>query len=221
MTVEETTWKRLLGEGTGGGRYRDPSDGSTGGDFLSFNSTSDVTFDVVGPMPANPAIAAGDFIVVYNLGPDYDPANAYLRGQAFCDATPAAPGCNIAAVSATAGNVITLDANPFAYQSPPLPSPSNRFHVVSSTVKAVTYECPISSPGEVKRYWNYGFNASAPTSAPGGSSALVMSNATCEVSYSQNVSFRNALLYVKLTLSDAASGESITVFQQVHVDNSP
>ena len=35
-----------------GGRYRDPSDGSTAGDFLSFSSAADLTFDVHGVMPA-------------------------------------------------------------------------------------------------------------------------------------------------------------------------
>src|SRR5450830_1516821 len=34
-----------------GGRYRDPSDGSTGGNFLSFTNTGSTTFDVHGPMP--------------------------------------------------------------------------------------------------------------------------------------------------------------------------
>ena len=195
---------------TSGGRYRDPSDGSTGGSFLSFSSTTDVAFDALGP---NPAIAAGDFIVVYNLGPDYAPADAY---------TTPSPGGNRAQVSSVAGNTVTLATNPFAAAAPPLPSPSSRFHVVPSAVKAVTYECPRSIPGNVTRYWNYGFNASAPPPAPGGSSAIAISNATCEVSYSQNVSFRNALLSIKLTVTDATtSGESVTLFQQIHMDNSP
>jgi len=195
---------------TSGGRYRDPSDGSTGGSFLSFSSTTDVAFDALGP---NPAIAAGDFIVVYNLGPDYAPADAY---------TTPSPGGNRAQVSSVAGNTVTLATNPFAAAAPPLPSPSSRFHVVPSAVKAVTYECPRSIPGDVTRYWNYGFNASAPPPAPGGSSAIAISNATCEVSYSQNVSFRNALLSIKLTVTDATtSGESVTLFQQIHMDNSP
>lgn len=209
----------------GGGRYRDTDDGSTGGNFLSFTNPASTTFDVLGAPPANSDIAVNDFIVVYNLGPGYDPANAYKRGQNHCDATPTSPGCNIALVTAKGGNLITLDANPFANQSPPLRSPSSRFQVVPGGVKAVTYACPSegSSPGEFRRYWDYGFNAGAPNGPPpGATSAVATSNVTCVVSYSPNVSSRNALLYIKLNVTDASgSGEKVEVFQQIYVDNSP
>ena len=81
-------------------------------------------------------------------------------------------------------------------------------------------------PATMTRYWNYGFNAHStrPTSTPptGGSSAIALSNVTCEVGYTANVSQRNGLLYIKLTLTDGtSSGESVTVFEQIHVDNSP
>jgi len=192
-----------------GGRYRDASDGSTSGNVLDFTDNTKLSFDVLGPMPSNPALVNGDLIVVFNLGPGYAPADAYLAG-------------NRAQVNSVAGNTITLASNPFAAASPPLPSPNRRFHVVPSTVEAVTYECPKLVPGNMTRYWNYGFNASAPTAAPGGNSAIAMSNVTCEVGYSQNVSFRNALLYIKLAVTDGTSGgEKIEVFQQIHVDNSP
>ena len=56
-----------------GGRYRDVSDGSTGGDFLSFSNAADLSFDVHGPLPA---ITPGlDFFVVFNLGPGNAPAD--------------------------------------------------------------------------------------------------------------------------------------------------
>ena len=198
---------------TAGGRYRDASDGSTGGNFLDFTDSTMLTFDVLGPMPGNPALAAGDSIVVYNLGPGYAPGDAY---------TAPGPGGNRAQVSSVAGNTVTLASNPFASASPTLPSPSSRFHVVPGSIKAVTYECPRTVAGTMKRYWNYGFNASVPTSSPGGSSAIALTNVTCEVGYTANVSQRNGLLYIKLTLTDGtSSGESVTVFEQIHVDNSP
>lgn len=199
---------------TAGGRYRDPSDGSTGGNVLSFSDTTALAFDVLGPMPSNPVLAAGDYIVVYNLGPGYAPADAYTPG-------------NRAQVSTVSANTVTLVSNPFAAASPPLPSPSSRFHVVRGSIKAVTYECPRTggipgTPGTMTRYWNYGFNAGTPAAAPGGSSAIALTNVTCEIGYSANVSQRNGLLYIKLTLTDGtSSGESVTVFQQIHVDNSP
>lgn len=211
-----------------GGRYRDPADGSTGGDFLSFTSTGDLTFNVLGPMPTNPAIAVGDFIVVYNLGPGYDPANAYLRGQTQCDVTPSSPGCNIAAVSAIAGSVITLDANPFANQSPPLPSPSGRFQVVPAGVKAVMFSCPSASAGRFDRYANYGTGfystINLAIAALSGTPPLTAGNAICTVSYSSStVLGRNGLLSITLRLYDmrGSSGEYVELFRQIHVDNSP
>ncbi|OGA41339.1 MAG: hypothetical protein A3G26_10930 [Betaproteobacteria bacterium RIFCSPLOWO2_12_FULL_65_110] len=201
---------------TAGGRYRDASDGSTGGNVLSFTDNTKLTFDVLGPMPSNPALAAGDAIVVYNLGPGYAPADAY---------TAPGPGGNRAQVSSVAGNTVTLASNPFASASPPLPSPSSRFHVVPVAIKAVTYGCPRAVAGTMTRYWNYntgGFNAAISTPPTGGTSAIALTNVTCEIGYTANVSQRNGLLYIKLTLTDGtSSGESVTVFQQIHVDNAP
>jgi MSHA biogenesis protein MshO len=209
-----------------GGRYRDGGDGSTCGNFLyttnvdcGTGAAAETAFDVLGAMPANPAIAVNDFIVVYNLGPGYEPANAYRRGEAQCDATPTVPGCNIAQVSAVAGNLVTLDANSFAVQSPPLPSSGSRFQVVPGDVRAVTYACPAGAPGSLTRYWNYGFNAAQPTPPGAGSSALLATNATCAIEYTTNATGRNGVLSVQLTLS--ADGESVTLFQQIHVDNAP
>jgi MSHA biogenesis protein MshO len=202
-----------------GGRYRDPADGSTGGDFLSFTSAADLSFDVLGTMPASPAIAVNDFVVVYNLGPGYEPANAYLRDTNQCDATPVSPGCNIAKVAGIAGNTVTLDANPFAAQSPPLPSPSARFQVVPGGVRAVTYACPSAASGDLTRYWNYGFNAALATPPTGGSSALLAGGASCTIEYTANATGRSGLLFIQLTLG--AGGETVSLFQQIHVDNSP
>ncbi|MCF8177019.1 MAG: prepilin-type N-terminal cleavage/methylation domain-containing protein [Sulfuritalea sp.] len=201
-----------------GGRNRDRADGSTGGDFFSFTDTVDQSFDVLGTMPANPAITVNDYLVVYNLGPGYEPANAYLRDSAQCDATPVLPGCNIAKITGVAGNTLSLDANPFAYQSPPLASPDSRFQVVPGEVRAVTFACPVST-GPLSRYWNYGFNAAQPVAFGGGSSATLATGASCVINYTANATGRNGLLFVQLSLS--SGGETVTLFQQIHVDNAP
>ena len=201
-----------------GGRYRDPADGSTGGDFLSFTSTADVSFDVLGAMPT-PAIAANDFIVIYNLGEGYNPANAY-NYDATGDACRAG-GCNVAKVSSLSGNTITLTSNPFAAQSPPLPSPSARFQVVPGGTRAVSYVC---SGNQLKRYSNYGFNA-AQACPPAGTVATLAGSgttaATCTIDYTSAATGRNGLLYVNLTVTDTPTGESVSLFQQIHVDNAP
>ncbi|MDP2170306.1 MAG: type II secretion system protein [Rhodocyclaceae bacterium] len=182
-----------------GGRYRDSTDGSTGGDFLSFTDTTDLTFHVLGTPPT---MAANDFFVIYNLG--VPGSDAYA-------------GNNRAQIAGIVGNTVTLAANPFAAQSPPLPSPSSRFQVVPGGLRAVTYACPAAA-GNLMRHWNYGFNS--PQVVPGGgSSAVLATNATCSIDYVSAATGRNGLLYIGLTLT--SGGESVTLFQQIHVDNSP
>jgi len=196
-----------------GGRYRDPGDGSTGGNFLRFNSASALDFDVVGAMPVDPPIAAGDYIVVYNLGPGYAPGDAYAAADPCTN-------CNRARVSAVAGNTITLASNPFATQVPPLRSPQARFQVIPGNAKAVTYACPSVTPGHLQRYANYGFpGATQPTPPSGTPARLASAGALCSVNYAPNVMGRSGLLWLQLTLS--SGGESVTLAQQVHVENAP
>lgn len=212
---------------TGAGRrYRDAADGSSAGTFLTWTGAASCAttpdncqFDVLGAMPANPAVAVGDFVVVHNLGPGYEPGDAYQRDQAHCDATPASPGCNIAKVNGVAGNTVTLDANPFAFQTPPLPSPGTRFQIVPGAVRAVTFACPATGSGNLMRYWNYGFNAAQATPPAGGSSAPLAGGASCVVEYTANATGRHGLLFVQLTLGTGE--ESVSLFQQIHVDNAP
>lgn len=192
-----------------GGRYRDPTDGSTGGDFLSYTNAADVSFDVLGPTPT---MAQNDYLVVYNLGTQ--PADAYNYNTAA--GACRVGGCNMARI-ATAGANVTLDANPFAAQIPPLPSPSARFQVVPATQQAVTYACNTSVAGNLNRFAAYGFNTSQ--SVPGGTPAVLADGATCQASYTANATGRNGLLFVSLTL--AAGDEHVTLFNQVHVDNTP
>jgi MSHA biogenesis protein MshO len=195
-----------------GGRYRASGDGSTSGTPLSFSSTTNVTFDVLGTMPTNPAMAVGDYVVVYNLGPGYSPANAYVAADP-CTA------CNRAQVASIAGNAVTLASNPFGGQAPPLPSPDARFQVVPAGVQAVSYVCPTGTAGNLSRYANYGFTATQATPPTGTPTLLAGTNVTCTVDYATNVLGRNGLLYLQLTLT--SSGESVTLFSQIHIDNSP
>lgn len=195
-----------------GGRYRDPSDGSTAGDFLSFTDATDMTFDALG----GAAMAINDYIVVYNLGSDdvSRPANAYNYDTATN--TCRGGGCNVARIT-TAGANVTLGTNPFAAQLPPLPSPSARFQVVPGNEQAVTYMCATTLPADLQRFSGYGFNAAQ--AAPGGNSARLAGGATCNVNYAANATGRNGILYINLTLT--LGGENVTMFNQIHVDNSP
>jgi MSHA biogenesis protein MshO len=185
-----------------GGRYRDPADGSTGGDFLSYTNSADTSFDVLGAMPA---MASGDRIVIYNLGPGYAPADAYAGG-------------NVATISGIAGNTVTLASNPFASQSPPLPSPSARFQVVNQNDLVVRYTC---SGGALRRWARC--SLATPSACGGTPGALLAGGGTttaaCTIDYTSAATGRNGLLYISLTLT--SGGESVTLFNQIHVDNSP
>ncbi|SMB24123.1 conserved exported protein of unknown function [Sterolibacterium denitrificans] len=218
-----------------GGAYLDeyspPTAGSTKplvySDDTSCATVADnCKFDVVGAMPANPAIDAGDYIVVYNLGQDanqnrYAPADAYATGD-DCSA------CNRAKVTDVTGKTVTLAANVFAQQAPPLPSPYHRFNVVPKT-RAVTFVCPATGnvPGSLLRYTDYGFFATAagPSGAiaalAGKTPAIVAERARCAVSYTASASQRNGLMSIRLTLFNAEGDESVSLMRQVHLDNTP
>ncbi len=200
-----------------GGRYRDPADGSTGGNFLDFTGTvsnpacaSSLCFDILGSSPANPPIAAnGDFMVVYNLGAGYAPADAYA-------------GDNRTTVTLTSGTpyYATMASNVYALQSPPLPSPDARFQIVGQNDKVVRYGCV---NGALTRFASCDFTTTTTcaTSSLLAGSATTEPKATCELDYQATAAGRNGLLYFKLTLTDTPSGESVSLFQQIHLDNAP
>jgi MSHA biogenesis protein MshO len=207
---------------TAGAMYRALGDGSVSGSILSFTDNTQTTFDVLGLL--SPAPAVGDYVVVYNLGPNFNPSNAYLYGNAQC--ATAGQGCNIAKISGGVGTgSISLSSNPFANEGPPLPSPNNRFQIVPNA-GPVTYTCSPSTGAAVNRYSGYsGSGGSAwslnqPTSFS-VSPAVVLDNATCDVDYSQNALARSGLLFIRINVTDAASGDVVTVFREIHVDNSP
>ena len=199
-----------------GGRYRDSGDGSNCAlsNCLSFTTPpASTSFDILGSSPANPPnIANGDSIVVYNLGPGYAPADAYASGVQT----------NRTTVTVASGTpyTATMASNVFAAQSPPLPSPDSRFQVVDQNDKVVRYGCV---SGALTRLAGCNFTATTTcaTSVPLAGSATAEPKATCEVDYQANATGRNGLLYLKLTLTDTPSGDSVSLFQQIHVDNAP
>ncbi len=180
-----------------GGRYATES-----GDKLSFAAV-DTSFDVLGPTVS---IAAGQSIVVYNLGPGIVDSDAYVGNnrRAFSGATG-----NYSNVAIT--SVAALPAADFA--------PPYRFHVVS---QPVSYIC---SGGNLTRYTGYGFLA-AQSLAPGGTSAVLASNVTsCRFTYDASaVAARAGLATVSLTISRTPPdgvAETVSLYHAIHVDNLP
>ena len=181
---------------SGGARYRAELDSGGAGDTLDFTTPAgDSTFDVIGPMPA---FAGGESIVVYNLAASGATANAY-------------GGDNRAAWLSNTPTQITLTA-PKLF---PFASPAKRFHVVQYPV---TYECNPGA-GVLRRYWGYAIAAAQPTPPGGGSNALLATNVTgCTFTYVE-VNQRTGV--VALFLQVGRDGETVSLFQEAHVNNVP
>lgn len=205
-----------------GGRYLSDSDPAGLGNVLSFETPpNSPSFTVVGAMPANAlgarqAISVGDQIVVYNLGTTYTPNDAY--------SCSAATGCNRAQVTGVAGNVVTLDSYPFTTAPAPLPSPSNRFQVVTTPV---TYACNLKD-GTLIRYAGYTIQAiqpavenAAPLETKRGA-LLARQVAACAFSYTVLANVQRGLVNIDLSLGAANSNTGVLrLVQQVQARNTP
>ncbi len=206
-----------------GGRYLTLDDDVDTFPVLDFDNPDNVRFTAVGG--TKPRIAAGDYIVVYNLGnPEDSESDAYR----YVDM---GKGINIAQVAAVDFNspnnpVVKMKSNPFATQTTPIRSPSNRFQVVSGPV---TYACEARKDGsrELVRYWGY---AISPTqqAAPDGAQRAVIASRVADCSqvfrYGSEALRRSALVVLNLALfAGNGNGDAtlVRLASQVHVDNTP
>jgi MSHA biogenesis protein MshO len=195
-TVAGVTYLEYL-QASGGARYRAQADSSGAGNILDFTQADIDGFDVVGTMPT---FAAGNWIVIYNLASSGTTANAYS-------------GDNRGVYSSNTATTVTLSpAKQF-----PFPSPGKRFHVVQ---QAVTYACNPTT-GQLRRYWGYGIVDPQQTPPSSGSNALLATDITaCSFAFDTSGSgLRTGVL--TLTLKVERNGESVRLFQQVHVNNVP
>jgi MSHA biogenesis protein MshO len=181
-------------------------------------------FQVVGTAPVAPyAIAANDYVVVYNLG------GGFARADAYSNSAGAMNRAQISAVNIVGGNtVVTMASNPFAVAAGTAPnsSPTHRFNVVT---QPVTFRCAMNNGvGELKRYWNYSAantfqdNQVDPETLPTKSSALLATYVTnCSFSYISPVNLQHGVVGLSLTLGRANSQDAVTLSKQVTVDNTP
>ena len=197
-TAGNVTYLEYL-QTSGGGRYRAAPDSAGAGDALDFVA-ADASFDVIGTMPA---LAAGNSIVIYNLSPSGTTANAYS-------------GDNRGAYTSNTATTITLSAAKLF----PFQSPAKRYQVVEH---AVTYACdPLpAGAGVLRRDWNYGIVDPQPAPPAGGSNALLATNiSSCSFTYSASgATARTGILTLNLEITEG--GETVRLFQQVHVNNVP
>lgn len=171
----------------------------------------DANFTVLGGMPSGSnAIVAGDYIVLFNLGPDISGYDAYA-------------GANRAKVSVTpTGNTVQLEGgNPFGAEA----FNNATRYVVTGAPVTFRYTYGAAGKGTLTRYWNYGFAAVQPDPATlNASSALLLDNV---VGFSADstalANRRSGLLSLVVTLAQPASGgsEQLTLVYQIHTDNAP
>lgn len=175
---------------------------------------------VTSPMPSNPAMAVGDYIVLNNTN------NNDITSQYNAYGCALLTNCNISRVSSLAGSLATLTSGALGLNVFGFPAPStSRFQVVPGNTKAVIYACTVApSKGTMKRYWNYGLfgtpAGAAAAATGGGSSTIVASNAGCTVSYPASAQTFGVLI-VSLTLTDSSGVDSVTLMREIHVDNTP
>ena len=196
-----------------GGRYRANAPGAGGcggaGDDLAFaQATADTCFEVIGPATT---AASNDYIVVGSTQSDAVPP--YNTTSAGVLRLITAVGAVGAVQNITMTGAASLPA--FAQLD------SQRFQVVDGTQKAVTFACETvatsaagDGTGVLRRYWGYGF-----THAPGATSAILADKISdCKMVY-DIVNQRNAL--VAITLQIKKDGETVNLYEEVHVNNVP
>lgn len=208
-----------------GGRYRAAQTSTGTGDILDF-TTEDAGFDMLWPNSALPVadqIAAGDIVVIYNDG---YAGNAYDFTDAGSDLAIVSSVCeppNAACATTPAGSTeITLTA---AKQFP-AESPSFRFQVIPSAEHVVAYRCNDGTLSRLSRTLAAARAQPATCAdvAAGAVAATLATNVTtCSLNYEPPGAGTGTgrLGIVSIALEITQGGESVRLYHQVHVDNTP
>lgn len=209
-----------------GGRYRAAQTSAVTGDILDF-TTTDASFDMLGlnsSLPSSEQIAANDIVVVYNDGSTS--GNAYA-GQNAIQVSPPAAGDT---ADTTKINFVVAGTKIFDRKTLPSASPANRFQVLPSTEQVVSYDC--SSGNTLFRYsrditartteWAQPATCSAMTS--GATAATLATNVTsCSIKYVPPGTGTGVGRFgiVSISLGMTQADESVNLYHQVKVDNTP
>lgn len=189
-----------------GGRYRAqdivpvPTDNTS----LRFDAADD-SFNMLGintDLPADQRVQINDLVAVYNLG--IAGANAYDSNNT----------ATVSSVAPSPASASETRINLFPTLKFPLESPTRRFHVIPVDEKVVSYIC---SGNKLYRNTNYGYATSCPAPTA-GTTPFIADGATCNFAYDSS-DMRNGL--AKLSLSFSSAGESVSIYHEVHVNNTP
>jgi MSHA biogenesis protein MshO len=181
-----------------GGRYRTVDAPGNVGSALDFTA-SDTSFNMLGSnnaLPPEQRIEQGDVIAIYNLGPGI--VDAY--NQENTSAVSAAPVDGVE-------TQIKINNKHF-----PFASGSNRFHVIPKDEYVVAYRC---SGGKLYRTASTTFASACPATG----AVLADKVSSCNFVYSGSDLQRNALVQITLKFTD--NNETISLYHEVHVDNTP
>jgi MSHA biogenesis protein MshO len=209
-----------------GGRYRAAGDGGT--NPLDLTNSADNSFDVLGP---GVAAQAGDSIVIYNtgqVGADAYQSAGTTNRRGITSTSPALP--TTAATSITFNMVAGTFPNDTSGQFP-RDSSSYRFQVISTPV---TYACDAVN-GTLWRFSGYNIQAAQPVTLNVSSQLVTASgnvtgqrlatNVVCAADASNigtgfQVQPGDGLALLRIQLRDS-SGESVSLYREVHIDNAP
>lgn len=189
------------------GRYRAAASGGNepaGTNPLDTTDPADTSFQVLGNPVTVPASAQ---LVIFNLG--YGSFDLYS-------------GSNRRSVTTAAGPAQSLSFSSSGVAWPG-DSPDHRFYLVTTPVSYVCAPVP-GGTGRLERYSGYGLQATQPAStaaAPlaSASRALMLDKVSgCSFETSAVLANANA---VAITLQLAESGESVTLYAQAYLDNTP
>lgn len=197
-----------------GARYRDEFGGgfTADDDILSF-TTADSHFNFLGLLNFSAiGVLVNRRLVIYNT----IPANIYNEAV-----TGPVPG-----IITPPGTTLTL-SNPAGEHHIEM-NPAFRFSQQSPGQRAFIIDGPISyicntGTRRIMRYSNYSFQVGQPTAAPGGgqSGPVVTQLSSCSINYSAGTAQRGGIVTLQISLNDLATGETISLLHQVHVENVP
>lgn len=191
-----------------GARYRaqDIVPNPTDGTGLRFDAADD-RFNMLGintALPADQRIRARDLVAVYNLGIPGSDAYASNNWNTVSAVVPSPANANETQISFSAPSLQF-----------PLESPGRRFHVIPGNERVVSYVC---SGGSLYRNADYAYSAAACPAPTAGITPVIATGATCNFVY-QTADARNGL--VKLSMTFTIGDESVSIYHEVHVNNTP
>jgi MSHA biogenesis protein MshO len=204
-----------------GGRYRADQTGDT----LDF-SLADTSFDMLGlnsTMPTSGQVVKDDVVVVYNDGFS---GNAYAGTNAIkVDSVGAGATAGTSKINFVAAGAGLFDAKPL-----PSESPAKRFQVIPKGEHVVSYACSGT------KLFRYSRTLTSAWAKPADCAAMVagataatlatgVSDSECSMVYQPPGSGLGAgrfgIVSISLTIKDIPSGESVNLYQQVSVGNTP